>query len=109
MAFENSDIRIGSHFFGQRILNSKSGSVRNVNNPACTMPALASQMVASFVLGKGDALLNQPFNSPLPVFDDKTGSRFIVEPGASDQGILDVGLNGVATIKDCGDATLSPA
>ena len=80
-----------------------------MDDAAGAVATFAGQVVAGFVLGEGNALFDQPFDGAAAVFDDEAGGRFVVEPGARNQGVLDVGFDRVLAVENRGNASLGPA
>jgi hypothetical protein len=78
MIFQHCNVRVGSHFPGQRILDSKSGGIGHVNDTAGAVSAFTGQVVAQVILGKRNTLFNKPIDGMAAIFDDKSGRRFII-------------------------------
>ena len=55
---------------------------------------------------KGTPLLGEPVDRSVAVLDDEAGRRGIVEAGAGDHGVLDVGVDRVERVDNSGDAAL---
>ncbi len=102
---------MGAHFLLQRHLHRVAGGVGSVNDAALAMAAFARQVKAHFrrfVARERHALVDQPLNRFASMFDDEAGGRFVAQAAASDEGIVDVLLVGVARIENGSDAALGP-
>jgi len=91
--FQYRNVRIAADFLSQNVLNGKSRCIGNVNDATGTVPAFSRQVIACIVLGKGNALFDEPFNGTSAIFDNETRGLFIVEPSAGDQGVLNMRFN----------------
>ncbi len=54
------------------------------------MTAFACQVVASLVLGEGNALFDKPIYSMSAILNDKSRRFFIIQPSAGDQRVLNM-------------------
>jgi len=90
VVFEDGDVRVLADLAGQGVLDGEAGGIGDVDHPAGAVAAFAGQVVAGFVLGERNALVDQPFDRAAAIFDDKAGCLAVVQPGTGDQRIFDV-------------------
>ncbi len=88
----------------QRGLDGAAGGVGGVNDAPVTVTALAMQMIIGTTLGvgfhgEGHALLAEPFDDRWPVFHGEPDRVGVAQARSGDQGVLQVGFDGIAGIQ----------
>src|SRR5437868_6851802 len=93
----------------ERLLHGIAGGVRDMDDAAITVPAFAGQVERIALLREGHAELDQMLDRARRRFDDMLDDADIVQPGAGDHRVVDVGIEAVAFLEHRGDPALRPA
>jgi hypothetical protein len=111
VVFQHRDVGVGEDFFRECELYCMSRSVCGMYNAAVAVAAFASQVKTGcvrVVVGKGYAQSGQPFDAASGPFDHKARHRRIAQTGAGDEGVPDMGFDGVIVGEHRGNTPLSP-
>lgn len=100
----------------QRVEDGGTSGVGGMDDPPVTMATFASQVelesailtVGALVACEGYALLDQPLDRLVAVFDGEAYGVFTAQSAASHQRIGDMGFHGVGGVQDRSDSALSP-
>jgi len=100
----------------QGVEDGGASGVGGMDDPPVTMAAFASQVeletailaVRALVACKGYALLDQPLDRLVAVFDGEAYGVFTAQSAASHQRIGDMGFHGVGGVQDRSNSALSP-
>ncbi len=111
MVFQQVDVGLGLHPMlqggGQRL----TGGVGGVRHPSVRVAAfprkvqVAGSLGVPF-LGEGHALLDQPVDALAALRYHQFDGVLVAQAGAGDQGIVDVGVDGVVRVQHRGNAAL---
>ena len=93
----------------QRALHGLAGGVLVVDHPAMAVTALAGQVPRTALGGvEQHALVDQPLDGGRTFLDGEANRVHVAQPGAGDEGVLHMGIEGVGGVEHGGDAALGP-
>lgn len=111
MVFEDVDIRVLFDLADQCGLDGAAGAVGGVDDTAMTVATLACQVqgggaVGLGLAGEGYATIDEPLDGAFALRHGVVHDLFVAQAGTGLEGVLDVGVDGVAFVDDRRDAAL---
>jgi hypothetical protein len=108
--FEDGDVGMHPHLFGQRLLHRGAGGIGGVNDPALAMAAFARQMEAEgrIVRRERNPARDQPFDGRATVLDDEARRGRVAQSGAGNECVVAMGIDRICRVEYCGDPALRP-